>query len=298
MKPIIVPMLIMLLGLTATPAAAQDSLQRRVDQLEREVRAVQRKVFPGGSSEFFEADIQPPSAAAPAGANAPTPGAVSDLIVRVDALEAQLAALTGQIEENGFRLQQMEGRLAALEASAAPPPIATSETSSFGGDDTGGAESILPATSAADTPPPERIEGVAAIIKPETGDPAEDAYIYGYRLWEAKFYPEAQAQLEQTVKDFPNHRRASFAQNLWGRSLLDNGQPGLSTRVFLDNYQKMPRGERAAESLYFLGVALTQLREYDRACRAFDELASAYPEEAAGRLSDRLALGRGNARCS
>ena len=46
---------------TAIPALAQDTRQveRRVDKLESEMRAVQRKVFPGGDKRYFEPEFQP-----------------------------------------------------------------------------------------------------------------------------------------------------------------------------------------------------------------------------------------------
>src|SRR3546814_5967447 len=87
---------------------------------------------------------------------------------------------------------------ARATSSAAPPPV----TSTVGPGKT--------------TPPPDegRKAAVAAVERPDTGDAAEDAYIYGYRLWEAKFYPEAEAQLKSVVEKYSSHRRASFAQNL------------------------------------------------------------------------------------
>src|SRR3546814_5892874 len=76
-----------------------------------------------------------------------------------------------------------------------------------------------------------------------------DAYIYGYRLWEAKFYPEAEAQLKSVVEKYSSHRRASFAQNLLGRAYLDEGKPALASVAFYENYQKRPKGERAPDKI-------------------------------------------------
>src|SRR3546814_2191723 len=75
---------------------------------------------------------------------------------------------------------------ARATSSAAPPPV----TSTVGPGKT--------------TPPPDegRKAAVAAVERPDTGDAAEDAYIYGYRLWEAKFYPEAEAQLKSVVEKY------------------------------------------------------------------------------------------------
>ena len=138
---------------------------------------------------------------------------------------------------------------------------------------------------------------VAAIQKPATGDAFEDGYSYGYRLWESKFYPEAQVQLQETVSKYPKHKRVSYARNLLGRAWLDEGKPATAVKIFYDNYKNDPKGDRAPESLYFLGDALTDLNKAAEACEAFGQLASAYPAEASGRLAARLAEGRKKAKC-
>jgi TolA-binding protein len=150
---------------------------------------------------------------------------------------------------------------------------------------------------AATKPSAARVAAVAAIERPATGDVFEDGYNYGYRLWEAKFYPEAQVTLEETVSKFPKHRRASYARNLLGRTWLDDKKPATAVKVFYDNYKADPRGDRAPESLFFLGSALTDLGKTAEACEAFGELAKAYPDAATGRLADRIASGKTRAKC-
>lgn len=281
---------ILLTGLLFSgPASAQNAnIEPRVDRLEQEMRAVQRKVFPGGSSRYFEPEITAEADPASPPANNTT-SAVSDLIARVDALEASLASLTGRVEENGYRLQKIEDKLAAAEAVTASPSAQAPATAPQ--------PSKTTAEAAEAAPDPERVAGVASIIMPETGDAAEDAYIYGYRLWEAKFYPEAQTQLKKMVEDHPGHPRASFAQNLLGRAYLDDGKPALASVALYENYQKRPRGERAPDSLYFLSTALVQLGKKSDACRVLAEMQDVYPEVASGRLADRVASGKAAANC-
>ena len=274
--------------LIGTPASAQNAnTDKRVDRLEQEIRAIQRKVFPGGSARYFEPEIT-----AETGPESPkttiTTSAVTDLIARVDALEASISNLTGQVEENGFRLKKIEDRLAATEAPSADP------TSTRSG---GSTPVVTPKAAPEAAPDPARVVGVAAIVMPDTGEAAEDAYIYGYRLWEAKFYPEAQAQLKKMVEEHPGHRRASFAQNLLGRAYLDDSKPALASVALYENYQKRPRGERAPDSLYFLSTALVQLGKKTEACRVLAELQDVYPEVAGGRLADRVASGKAAANC-
>ncbi|WP_420607245.1 hypothetical protein [Novosphingopyxis sp.] len=285
-------------------AGAQDvSVPSRLDRIEQEVRALQRKVFPGGSDKYFEPEIQaqqPPRSVPGTTGDTST---VGNLMARVDALEGQLASLTGQVEERGYQLRQLEtqlkamqDRLAKLEAAPAAVPVPEEEAPAATA-----AENPARPASAAEKPSAvataSRQQAVAAIERPSTGDAAEDSYVYGYRLWEAGFFPEAQVQLAKTVKDYPKAARVSYARNLLGRAWLDDKKPATSAQHFLENYQQDPRGDRAPDSLYFLGVALTQLDKKSEACQAYAELADVYPDAASGRLADRVASGKAKADC-
>lgn len=292
------------------PAHAQTNVEGRVTRLEKEMQAVQRKVFPNGAGRLVAPENSAAASAPAQGAAASTP--VTDLLARVDAMETQMATLTGQVEQQGNQLRKLEARLAALENNAASAPAPTAISSAPTNPALASPAPIStppaakpvaapakPATAPAPKPAASasRAAAVAAIEKPATGDAFEDSYSYGYRLWEAKFYPEAQVQLADTVKKFPRHKRLSYARNLLGRAWLDEGKPATSTQIFLDNYQSDPRGDRAPESLYYLGVALAKLKKPKEACQAFDELAAVYPDAAGGRLADRLTRDRAASKC-
>lgn len=308
----------------ATPLVAQDAnVEGRVKKLEKEMQAVQRQIFPNGAGKFFEPEIKSETAA-PTNANASSSSATSDLIARVDAIEAQLASLTGQVEQQSNSMRLMEQRLQAVEAGLKKQQADIAAAAAAKAvDDAPTAQTIKPATISAATPvvkspsatksppaksPPAknpatttasaaRVQAVAAIAKPSSGDAFEDGYSYGYRLWEAKFYPEARAQLTDTVKKFPKHPRASYARNLLGRTWLDDKKPASAVKILYDNYKEDPRGDRAPESLYFLGVALTDLGKAAEACEAFGQLKTAYPDVAAGRLASGLTSARTRAKC-
>lgn len=303
---------ILLLGSAAcmmsVSALAQDAnLDGRVGKLEKEMRAVQRQVFPNGAGKFLEPEIQSPTAQKPTTSSST---ATADLLVRVDALETQLATLTGQFEQHDNAMRQMETRLKAIEAqlkaqadqaaagTASVAPVVTTPAATPVA--TPAAAKPNPATTTpavAAKPTAARTAAVAAIEKPATGDAFEDGYTYGFRLWEAKFYPEAQVTLEETIKKNPKHKRLSYARNLLGRTWLDDKKPATAVKVFYDNYKTDPRGDRAPESLFFLGSALTDLGKTAEACEAFNELAKSYPDVATGRLSDRIAGGKTRAKC-
>ena len=303
---------ILLLGSAAcmmsVSALAQDAnLDGRVGKLEKEMRAVQRQVFPNGAGKFLEPEIQSPTPQKPTTSSST---ATADLLVRVDALETQLATLTGQFEQHDNAMRQMEARLKAIEAqlkaqadqaaagTASVAPVVTTPAATPVA--TPAAVKPKPATitpAVATKPTAARTAAVAAIEKPATGDAFEDGYTYGFRLWEAKFYPEAQVTLEETIKKNPKHKRLSYARNLLGRTWLDDKKPATAVKVFYDNYKTDPRGDRAPESLFFLGSALTDLGKTAEACEAFNELAKSYPDVATGRLADRIAGGKTRAKC-
>ncbi len=126
------------------------------------------------------------------------------------------------------------------------------------------------------------------IASATTGDAFEENYAYGYRLWEAKSYPQARATLEETLVRFPNHERASYARYLLGRTWFDDRKPATAVKLFYDNYKTDPSGDRAPDSLFFLGCALTELGKTAEAREAFVELKRAYKAEASGRLAPLL----------
>lgn len=290
-------------GALSAPVLAQSDGEVRIKKLEAEVRALQRKVFPGADGKYFEAEIARPAATVTA-PTAVTTGPVNDLQVRIDALEGALARLTAQSEENANRMGKLEARLAVVEGGNAPavaaPAAATSPTSAKPDSITGAVASNTAAMTAPASakPSPARVAAVAAIERPVSGDKAEDDYLYGYRLWEAKFYPEAAMQLRGTIDKYPKGKRISYARNLLGRSYLDDGKPGTAAQVFFQNYQADKAGDRAPDSLLYLGVAMTRLKETQRACTALAEFADVYPGEASGRLANQYASAKSAVKCN
>lgn len=311
--------LIIAAGVTAAiagPVAAQaqtNAVEGRVDRLEREMRAVQRKVFPGGAGQTIEPQIVPDASTEMPGVPSGSP--IADLTQRVAALESQVQTLTGQVEQDGYRLRQIEegfsaykratdARLKALEDGASrtgtsgDPVIAPVDISEAPERPTRPSTRPPVEEKPAAKPTGTRAQQVAAIQKPNTGDPAEDGYTYGYRLWQAKLYPEARRELEAVATKYPQHRRASFSQNLLGRAYLDAGAPSLAAVAFYENYKKNPNGERAPDSLYYLAQALTKLKKpASEVCKVYTELDQLYGERLSAEMKNGIAEGRVAQKC-
>lgn len=318
---VLVAMIALAAPMVASDAVrAQGPIEGRVDRLEREMRAVQRKLFPGGAGQNLQPQITAPDAPTVA-PGTPASSPVADLNGRVNALEQQMTSLTGQIEQAEYKLRQLDeafkayrlstdARLKAIEgggaasapadaASGGAPPPAANAAAAPSRPIAASAAAPKPAAPLPVPADPARAKLVAAIERPVTTDPADDAYVYGYRLWQAKYYPEAEAQLKQVVAKYPTHRRASWAQNLLGRTYLDQGKPSLASLAFYDNYKKFHDGERAPDSLFYLAVALKKLGKPSKdICQVYDELSEVYADKITPQMKADVARGRAEQKCT
>jgi len=302
------------LATSPVPALAQDeSSESRLRKIESEIRALQRNVFPGGDGTFFEPQI---TGGENNRVNSATPTtsttAVTDILARLDAIELQLQRLTSISEENTNSLSQFDTRLAALEGGQTTPQIAetgedtTTETNLAAMTDgassaaSDGATRQIEDTAVSETvtgPTAERLAAVQAITKPQSDDEGDDEYSYGYRLWNAGFFPEARQQLSGFVEQYPSHWRTTYGRNLLGRAFLDDGMAEDAARWFLRNYQADRTAARASDSLLYLAEAMIILEDTRRACIALSEFGETYPAVASGRLSAKYESNRGKVTC-
>jgi TolA-binding protein len=305
---------------TSASAQQQAGLDGRVDRLEREMRAVQRKVFPGGGGATVDPQITAPEISQVPGT--PSGGALADMTARVSALETGVRSVTGQVEQATYRVRQLEeafeayrratdARLKLLEngvagVSAAPADAPTG-TARDSIDPAASGATTRPTTPRAATPRPStasasadpaRTSAAQLVERPSTGDPAEDGYTYGYRLWQANLYAEAAAELKTVADKYPRHRRASFAQNLLGRTYLDDGKPSLASLAFYDSYKKFPDGERAPDSLFYLAKALVVLKKPNAdICKVYGELTEVYGSKISASMRADVEKGRVAQKC-
>jgi len=285
------------------------SPEQRIERLERQIQQMQRQVFPKG---------RPADTAGFADDPAATQSSVVSLDQRLDAIEKQMADLVRQSEENGNRLRSVEGGLTQLKAdqdqrigaierklteaqTAAPAvtelaPVVTAPTSS-------------PKPKPTKPPTPPKTSSTtgamtAAAGGPETAaatpavDEGEDAYTQGFRMWEAGQYDQAIAQLKSFSTAFPKHRRVSYANNLIGRAQLDKGDARGAANTLLSNYRSNPGGERAPDSLFYLGQALMKLGQPGQACKAYAELDAVYGAKIRPDLKKLETDAKAQAQCS
>lgn len=95
--------------LLSGPLSAQESLNAQVERLQRELSALQRQVYRG------EAPAAAAAGAAATGGELSGPQAAR-IELRLSQFESELRALTGQIEQFGFKVNQIDRRLDSLVA--------------------------------------------------------------------------------------------------------------------------------------------------------------------------------------
>lgn len=296
------------LALSATPAALaqrqQPSPEQRLERLEKQIAQMQRQVFPKG---------RPADTAGFADDPAATQSSVASLAQRLESLERQLADILRLSEENSNLLRNLQAdvakvrddgdaRMSAIEQrlaeSTAAPSAATVTPSPAATGTTGG-----PAAKPKPKPKPPAaatkatVDADAGALASGLADPGEDAYTVGFKQWEAGDFDGAIRTLRAFTAAYPSHRRLSFANNLIGRALLDSGKANAAAEVLLSNYRKNPRGERAPDSLYYLGQALMKLGQPGQACKAYAELEAVYGAKVRADLARLVADGKSEAQC-
>ena len=285
----------------ATPTPDQ-----RLDRLEKQVQQMQRQVFPKGRPADTAGFSDDPAA---------SQSSVLSLDQRLDALEKQMADLVRASEENGNRLRNLETgvgqlktdqdqRISALEqkmaqAATAPPvqaPEPVPPAATLPGKSKAGTPRTQPSRKTAEMQPPA--EGGPAVETAAAGDPGEDAYSQGFHEWEAGQYDQAISTLKAFTAAYPKHRRISYANNLIGRALLDKGDARAAATALLANYRTNPGGERAPDSLYYLGQALMKLGQPGQACKAYAEMDAVYGAKIRPDLRKLETDGKAQAQCS
>jgi TolA-binding protein len=257
----------------------------------------------------------------------------SSLAQRLDAVERQLQQLINQEEQNGHRVSVLESgvnqmksdsdsRMNALEQKvatlSAPPPQpaqtldestdttptkpvtskSKTESASKSKADAGSkSKKAQTASATADKTVAQSKDEPDSDSTAAASDPGEDAYSAGYHLWADGDYAGAVKSLTSFTAQYPNHKRVSWARNLIGRALLEEGQPRAAAEAFLANYRSDPGGGRAQDSLYYLGQSLMKLNQPGQACKAYAELESVYGSKVRPDIKSMLPKAKADAGC-
>lgn len=262
------------------PAASSGDtgLRQRVEQLEEQF--VDLQVTMGTLESLARGGGSGGSGTAPR-SNSPMSGGDE---TRMAAMEQQIRALQGQVEQLTQQLRAQGGRppASAVGSAAQPPgPGFGSTTVSTDRDPIG---QIIA------TPQPPQVPPQVGTMASSTATPtpafpqatASDAS--AKQLYEAAYgqllqqdYAAAEAAFEEFLKRFPNDQLAGNAQYWLGETFFVRGQFKAAANAFLKGYQTYGRSVKAPDSLLKLAMSLDRLGQKDAACSSYSELTVKFP---------------------
>ena len=290
------------------PVLAQTSsnqaLVDQVNRLQRELSTLQLYVYRG--------EKPPESAVAEiygSGGVDKTQAARIDL--RLSQLESEMRALTGQLEEQSFRIDRMnkrldqlvadvDSRLRTLEQRTGGQPAQTSDLGASqayqrgeGGQSgtlgtvsedaiaamrSGGEVEAGSAVSSAVAPAGQAASGQTAYAL--TGATAEEQYSQAFGLLSQANYDQAEQALQAFLQQHPDHRLAGNAKYWLGETHYVRGQYQDAAVAFAEGYQTYPNSTKAPDNLLKLGKSLSALGETNDACGTYGELLRRFPNAA------------------
>ena len=296
---------IAVLAAAGSPVYAQSSTDQalidQVKRLQRELSTLQLYVYRGE---------KPPDSAISeiygSGGVDKTQAARIDL--RLSQLESEMRGLTGQIEEQSFRIDRMgkrldklvadvDARLRNLEQRTGGRPVASSTElgGSQGGEPgtlgTVSEDAVSAVRSGDQVQPGSAVSSTGVVASGTTGQSgqnayalagttAEDQYSHAFSLLSQANYDQAEQALQAFLNEHPNHRLAGNAKYWLGETHYVRGHYQDAAVAFAEGYQTYPNSTKAPDNLLKLGKSLSALGETNDACGTYGELLRRFPNAA------------------
>ncbi len=306
-------MLVALPWLLATPALAQGlgagALVERLDRLERDLQTLQREFYRDGATPSSPVTGSPatgsPEASGAASsspgtdADAPPPAARAEL--RFVELETQIRDLTGKVEEIQFRLSELgdrldlltgdlalrldaiEGRLAGGEQggigqagavkTASSPTYGTPTSETLTPETLTSKASVSKASALAETAAPDDDVAAKAVLLPP-----KEAYGQAFSLLGRREYVEAERELKAFLEAYPDDPLAPNATYWLGETYYVRNDFRQASVIFLQGYQKNPKGSKAPDNLFKLAKSLGNIGQKKEACTTLSRLKKEFPK--------------------
>lgn len=269
----------------AQTSAELAAITKKLDQIERQLRAVQRVAFPDGKmAQDF---------AAQQGGSQPRAGGgtlLADIEVRLGRIDTQMRALTGGVEEMTHRQLQLENQFANfrgdLEFRFRELENGGKASQSGASGNSAALAATRPAAGLVETTTPDAARALLerqSRNRATTATPAlpegsaEDQYKFAFALLRKGNYGKAEAAFRAFVAGNGEHRLAGNAQYWLGETYYVRKDYPHAAEAFLAGFQNYGEGAKGADSLIKLGLTLSNMGQNEDACAAFYEIEVSYP---------------------
>lgn len=276
---------------SVTNASAQSDVDNRIRRLENEIQTLSRAVFKG--------DVAPPSTSSFSvdGGARQDQVAAANMNVRLNQLEAQLRQLTGQIEEQNFKIRKIENQLQQASVLAQQPQAQNQKQ--FASSPQTQIQTPQPpmekqyGRSAANVPPqaqnyiaqqmgqPHQLGSIRQ--SPDGSDVVNTqnpTYLYdtAFAMLQQGDYDGSARALQQFLVTYSTHPLASNAQYWLGETYYVRNNFEEAAKVFATGYQKYPTSAKAPDNLLKLALSLSNLNKNEEACVTLTQLKTEYPK--------------------
>ncbi len=246
------------------------SLINRIDRLQRDLNTLQQHIYRG--------ETPPPSdLTAPGGGGVPETQAAR-IEVRLSQFESELRTLTGQLEEQSFRIKNISERLDRLVADVDQRLLVleggTPDVAGTAGEPVGseGEPQMLGTVSKSQVA--ALSEGGAAGAT-SSGTPRKH-YDHAFKLLSQTDYEGAERAFNSFLGQFPQDPLAGNAKYWLGETYYVRKQYDKAAVAFAEGYQSYPDSAKAPDNLLKLGKSLAALEHTSDACGTFAELLKRY----------------------
>ena len=277
-------LLLGVLLLSPVDASAQSrrdfkEMEDNIVKLQKQLRAVQRRVFKGGD----EGQVPPAD-------DASLRQILADMDARFGTLDRQVRNMTGKFEELEHRQNRMEEQLALFrkdmdlrfsDLGGAAPSDVSGEAPKVDDAPTGDVRDV----EGADVTPldePKVVEGGdpskgAPVVDEPKADPRRQ-YGEAFSFVRKGDFPAAEGALKAFLADHGDHELAGNAQYWLGETYYARKDYARAAAAFLTGFQTYAKSQKGPDSLLKLGLSLYGMGKKEEACSALAELPVVYPK--------------------
>ena len=240
----------------SAPSFAQNmnSMDSRLDRIERDMQTLSRSVYKG--------DVPPPEMGY---ANSGQNNAQMEL--RLNQIEDQLRRLTGMIEENTFRIRQIESNQVSSNQPAMQQQI-PSQVQPVLSAPNGGDSSLSVSNQ------PYQL-GTLNNNSPAT-TPA-GLYDQAFSYLQNNDYASAQASFNDFIIQYPEHSLVANAKYWLGETYYKQNNFKQASQAFARSFKDHPDGQKAPDTLLELAMSLHAQNMNNEACLTLSELSKRFP---------------------
>jgi tol-pal system protein YbgF len=161
----------------------------------------------------------------------------------------------------------------AIQPGQTPPPGAAAPSSGY-------TLRTAPALQPAPGPGDVTVSSVQQAVSTPSILPdgtVQEQYRFAFKLLRKRDYATAETALREFLERHPDVPLAGNAMYWMGETYYVRKDFAEAARIFLDAYQRFPKGNKAADNLFKLAKSLSQIGENESACTTYGKLLKSFP---------------------